>query len=153
MGINNYNFARLSTRVIAIMYDMIFKFIIVFPVWAIQIWLFKEKSWSYIDLVTRIDPIYYIILLSCPLQATFGMKLNNIKIIDKTGHRITLVRSVFRYLVAGSWYLIIAIITKLLNLDISWILLGLILPAFMHFHPQKQTYYDIICGTYIVELG
>lgn len=28
--------------------------------------------------------------------------------------------------------------------------LSIILQILMHFHPQKQAYYDVICGTYVV---
>jgi uncharacterized RDD family membrane protein YckC len=147
---DDHRFAGLRNRVIAVICDMLFKGLIVLPMWAIQLWIFKEKAWLYENIIARIDPIYYIILLCSPLQATFGMMLMKIKIIDRNGNRITLLRSISRYLVCGSWYLILILIFKSLNIDIYWALVGLILPGFMHFHPQKQTFYDIICGTYII---
>ena len=85
------------------------------------------------------------------------MMKKNIVIIDRAGNKISFLRSTLRYLCDQIPAIAFLAILRLpiIYSDFYIILmafLGLItlLPMLMHFHPQKQAYYDIICGTYVI---
>lgn len=76
---------------------------------------------------------YMILMPASKLQGTVGKSFVGIKIVDEDGGRISLGRSVLRYL---------GMIVSGLALYIGYIMIA--------FHPQKRALHDIIAKTYVV---
>lgn len=77
---------------------------------------------------------YHTGLNSSPLQATFGKRLLNLKIIDMYGKRMSIVRAMFRSL------------TEFISIAPAG--LGI---WFISTEPKKQSWHDLIAGSYVIK--
>lgn len=141
----NYKYAGLWVRICASVWDMIYLSPLMVVNYTIYFSLNNSRAQIIIYLVFgAIFALYDILFLSSAKQATLGMEKKGIKIIDKYGNKISIIRSSFRYMM-------FAIIPMLSNPHKDmYIYLFFLLQLLILFHPKKQAYYDIICGTYAV---
>ncbi len=153
LSFNNFIYAGLWSRFCAGLWDTIYLAPISLASYIISQYLQNADSLMVTVLSiasSSIHALYDILLLSGGKQATLGMRKKKIKIIDMNGARISLKRSLFRYILY-----ILPILPVIANM--SWgiyaIFLSIFLQFFIYFHPQKQAYYDIICETYVVYDG
>lgn len=110
--------------------------------------------------VSTIDSLYNVFFLPISKHGTYGMHKSGIRIVNKNGEKISILRAFIRYALYGTP---IEVLMKMIqelrfnDLDFSDSMLTLSVlimicssPLLMYFHPQKQAYYDIICGTYVI---
>lgn len=76
---------------------------------------------------------YIIMMPASKFQGTFGKKIMGIKIVDEDGGRISVRKSILRYL---------GMIVSGLTFYIGYIMVA--------FHPQKRALHDIIAKTHVV---
>lgn len=77
---------------------------------------------------------YAVVLPATSLQGTLGKSLLGLKIIDKEGERISIMRSIGR---------VLSQIVSAIILYIGYIMIA--------FHPQKRGLHDIMAGTFVVK--
>lgn len=77
---------------------------------------------------------YHVVLESSPLQATFGKRMLNLKIIDLYGKRMNIIRAMFRCLSVF--------------ISIASVGLGI---WFISTDPKKQGWHDLIAGSFVIK--
>ena len=88
----------------------------------------QVRDLSFIGLI-----VYGVFMECTPLQATFGKALCGLKVVDAQGQRLTFARSLSR-----NWSKLLSYLS--LSVGFIWAL----------FNPRRQTWHDMIAGTYVV---
>ncbi|MFY0516585.1 RDD family protein [Lysinibacillus sp. UGB7] len=145
----NVNFSGFWTRFLAYLIDGIVLGLVYIPIVVVSgiiqvvlsISLGEESilgvaiaTWIIASIIYLAVGLAYMILMpASKYQGTVGKKLMGIKIVDEDGGRISVSKSVLRYL---------GMIVSGLTFYIGYIMIA--------FHPQKRALHDIIGGTYVV---
>jgi uncharacterized RDD family membrane protein YckC len=145
-------YASLLQRFWAVCGDIFFLSPIII-IYFIVSFLYEDQRSSDIALIisTLLCTLYEVLLLSGAKQATLGMRKEKIKMVDVHGNRISIVRSIYRYMLYGITISLIDKISSMIGLGgIFSLMLEIFIISLLSVHPKKQTIYDIIAGTYII---
>jgi uncharacterized RDD family membrane protein YckC len=88
---------------------------------------------------------------------TLAMKTWHIRVVDRSGHRLTQGRALLRYVTSWLWFLPALVVLAPLKLPgaeslviiFGWVTVWAILSRF---HPQKQFWHDALAGTRLVSV-
>lgn len=155
LDISKYHFVGIWRRLCALILDLSFLMLLIILVIKL-VWsgfgLQNELTQATGIIIYTSAAVYTVALPSSPFQATFGMLLCGIKIIDLYGKRISFFRSLTRFITLQVPSVVLgAILVELLGFS-NYVATACVMVPFVciAFDRDKRWFHDMICGTYVI---